>query len=212
MDTPADHRPVEDIVEDIETWLIERSLEANRGEARVSYAGDGLACAIRLPLAETFDNLADARLSSALSPPPAPRPEGPVAAARKGRVLVVEDEPLVALAIEEELRAVGYTVLGPVASAARAIPLIAEPGCEAALVDANLDGQPVDDIVAALTERGVPFAFATGYGREALPRPFRDAPLLTKPFSHSQLLAIVEQLLAGHRATSTGSDLPPARP
>ncbi|MCB9967559.1 MAG: MEKHLA domain-containing protein [Geminicoccaceae bacterium] len=192
--------------------LIERSLEANRGEARVSYAGDGLACAIRLPLAETFDNLADARLSSALSPPPAPRPECPVAAARKGRVLVVEDEPLVALAIEEELRAVGYTVLGPVASAARAIPLIAEPGCEAALVDANLDGQPVDDIVAALTERGVPFAFATGYGREALPRPFRDAPLLTKPFSHSQLLAIVEQLLAGHRATSTGSDLPPARP
>ncbi|MEZ5866089.1 MAG: hypothetical protein R3D25_19195 [Geminicoccaceae bacterium] len=59
-------------------------------------------------------------------------------------------------AIEEELRAAGYEVLGPVASAERALPLIATPGCEAALVDANLDGRPVDDIVAALTEQGCP--------------------------------------------------------
>ncbi len=190
--------------------LIERSLEANRGEARVSYAGDGLACDIRLPLVEVIDSLAEARRLSALATAPPPElPERPAPAPRPGRVLVVEDEPLVALAIEEELRAAGYDVLGPVASAERAIPMIAEPGCAAALVDANLDGRPVDDIVAALTEHGVPFAFATGYGREALPAPFQDAPLLTKPFSHSQLLAVVGQLLA---TDGTPADpVPPAQ-
>ena len=53
--------------------------------------------------------------------------------------------------------------------------------------DANLGGDPVDEIAAALTRKGIPFAFATGYGREALPHGFRDRPVITKPFRDSPL-------------------------
>jgi hypothetical protein len=54
-------------------------------------------------------------------------------------------------------------------------------------VDANLRGQPVDDIAAALTRKGIPFVFVTGYGREALPSSFAHARTLKKPFTEEQL-------------------------
>lgn len=182
------------------TTLIERSLEANGGEARISYTGDGIVCEARLPLAASMGSLGKAPPSfqPGQTQPSAPWPARPAARVRTGRVLVVEDEPLVAMAIEEELEAAGHVVVGPVASVERALLMLDEHGCEAALVDANLDGGPVDALVAALTEQGVPFAFATGYGREALPARHRDAPLLSKPFSHGQLLRTVGQLLARH--------------
>jgi predicted homoserine dehydrogenase-like protein len=58
-----------------------------------------------------------------------------------------------------------------------------------------LAGQSVDELAAALTQRNIPFAFVTGYGREALPLGFREAVVLGKPFSKHQLRSVVQALL-----------------
>ena len=118
------------------------------------------------------------------------------------RLLIVEDELLVALDIETILSDAGLVVLGPVSSASEALTLIADGGPDAALLDANLGGEPITEVARSLSERGIPFAYVTGYGRESLPEGY-EAPIVTKPFDAGQLLAAVRYLLDG--ATGTGS-------
>ena len=72
--------------------------------------------------------------------------------------------------------------------------LIEEASFDGALLDGNLAGNPVDDLALALTRKGAPFVFVTGYGREALPVPFRDGAIIEKPFSREQVLAALERL------------------
>ena len=110
-------------------------------------------------------------------------------------MLVVEDEPLVALEIETELAEAGATVVGPAGTLEAAARLIEAEPLDAALLDANLAGRPVDTLAAALDARGVPFAFASGYGPAGLPEGFRDRPLLGKPFGAEALVALVAALL-----------------
>jgi DNA-binding response OmpR family regulator len=117
------------------------------------------------------------------------------------RVLVVEDELLVALDIESIVTEAGMVVIGPASTAAEALRLIDTTTFDAALIDANLNGEPIDEVAAALGERAIPFAYVTGYGRESLPAA-HPAPIVTKPFDAAQLLAAVRQLLA----TSGGPD------
>jgi CheY-like chemotaxis protein len=112
------------------------------------------------------------------------------------RILVIEDEVLLSMDIEASLIEAGYTVVGPAGTLERARQLVGEERLDAALVDANLSGHPVDAIVAALTRRKIPFAFVTGYGRDALPEGFREAALLSKPFSSRELLQKVRSLCA----------------
>ena len=69
-----------------------------------------------------------------------------------------------------------------------ALRAIEHASFDGALLDANLRGEPVGDIAAALTRRNIPFVFVTGYGREALPESFGHAMMLTKPFTQEQLL------------------------
>jgi len=112
-------------------------------------------------------------------------------------VLLVEDEPLVALEIEAHLLDLGCEIVGPAATVAAARELIETYRCDAALLDANLGGRRVDELAARLRDRGVPFAFATGYGREAAPARFADIPVLTKPFSIGELLSVLSSLIEG---------------
>jgi len=86
-------------------------------------------------------------------------------------------------------------LIGPVGSTAEALALIERTTFDAALLDANLLGQPVSEIAAALTRKRVPFAFVTGYGREGLPEAFARAALLPKPFSQEQLLGVASGLV-----------------
>jgi CheY-like chemotaxis protein len=111
------------------------------------------------------------------------------------RLLVVEDEMLVALALSAGLQDAGAEVLASTGSASEALDIIESQPLDGALLDANLKGRPVDDIAAALTRRNVPFVFVTGYGRESLQRAFATAPLLAKPFSQAQLLEAATQLV-----------------
>jgi CheY-like chemotaxis protein len=177
--------------------LIEQSLLAHGGVASIRYAADGVTCEIRLPLPERELGTGGAYAIA--------RPDGAGALARSiphpksglagARVLVVEDEPLVAMDIVSRLTEAGCNVIGPAGTLEKAKSLIEASELDAALVDANLAGNPVDAIAAALTRRKVPFAFVTGYGREALPAGFRDAPIVAKPFTEQELLTTITQIV-----------------
>ncbi|MEI7806670.1 MAG: response regulator [Hyphomicrobiales bacterium] len=75
------------------------------------------------------------------------------------RVLVVEDEPLVAIMLEEALRDFGYAVVGPVENLKSAIQLAATERIDTAIVDINIDGQVATTVADRLMERGIPFLF-----------------------------------------------------
>lgn len=170
--------------------LIERTLAAAAGRATLTDRPDGLTARLEMPLAEARPGP---------EPEPAPKPADlalPRPRIHDGtRVLLVEDEPLVALDIKSQLIALGCTVAGPAATPERALALVEAGNLDAALVDGNLGGRPVDAVIRALADRGIPFAFVTGYGREALPAAFQDAPLLAKPFAPDQLSATLRALL-----------------
>jgi CheY-like chemotaxis protein len=166
------------------------------GEAVVHYYGDGLTCGITLPLPQ------EARLhpASYFAPPPAaagtPSSNQPINKTLKGKkILVIEDEPLLSMDMEASLVEVGCEVAGPAGTLAKAKQLIASADYEAALLDANLAGESVDELAAALTQRNIPFAFVTGYGTDALPQGFREARVLGKPFGKQQLRSVVQALL-----------------
>ena len=178
------------------TTLIEQSLHAHGGEALVRYAGNGVICEIRLPLPTLPRRQSGTRL-------PDSNPHAPwggdgaarMAALEHRRVLVVEDEPVVAMDVMAILQEAGCTVIGPAGTVTEARRLIETADFDAALLDANLSGEPVDELAAALTARNTPFAFVTGYGKEGLPEAFRRAPLLPKPFSPQQLIETVRALI-----------------
>jgi len=102
---------------------------------------------------------------------------------------------LVSMELESDLEAAGCEVIGPAATLAEAQTLVEGADYDAALLDVNLKGQPVDELANLLTKKNRPFAFVTGYGRDALPSGFRGAVVLGKPFSGDQLLATAEVLL-----------------
>ena len=177
------------------TTLIDRSLETAGGTARLTYGADGLTCVLDLPLKDEGAGV-PVPADGAGPSPPRTSPAQPAGRIRGRRVLVVEDEPLVAMDLEASLEAAGCEVVGPAPSVARALALIAEAELDAAVIDANLGGDPVDAVADALVAHGVPFAFSTGYGREALPARHREKPVLTKPFPPSRLLAVIADLLS----------------
>jgi two-component sensor histidine kinase len=110
------------------------------------------------------------------------------------RVLVVEDEVLVAMVVIDMLEEIGVRPFGPVQSVEQALAAIAGEGLDAALLDGNLGGAQVDAVAAALTRKGVPFVFVSGYARDSLPAAFRNAPLLSKPFRRAELIAALRGL------------------
>lgn len=104
------------------------------------------------------------------------------------RVLVVEDESLVAMLLETILEDMGCIPVGPastveegLATAAGAEPL------DAALLDVNVAGRQVFPIAEALKDRGVPFVFSTGYGEGGLPDEWRGHPTVQKPFTEAAI-------------------------
>jgi CheY-like chemotaxis protein len=104
------------------------------------------------------------------------------------RVLVVEDEGLVAMMLEDLLEDLGCELAGSMASVGAALAWIEAGGeADAALLDVNLGGEPVFPVAEALRARGVPFAFTTGYGETRNPR-FKDTVLLGKPIRLERLV------------------------
>ncbi|HXG79436.1 MAG TPA: response regulator [Methyloceanibacter sp.] len=107
------------------------------------------------------------------------------------RILVVEDEFLIAFDIAGVLEQAGLSVVGPAGNVADALSAIERDVVHGALLDAHLAGEPVGRVADALKARGIPFAFVSGYGREQLPAAHRAAPLVKKPFTGRDLLAAI---------------------
>jgi PAS domain S-box-containing protein len=177
------------------TTLIEQSLEAHGGAARLAYDAEGLTCEIRLPV-QKGDRapIAGASRSGLAAAASAIEDSSRREAVRGTRVLVVDDEPLVAMDVVGILAEAGCEVLGPAGTLAAAKALISRGEFDFALLDANLGGQPVDELAEAVADRKIPFAFLTGYARDGLPQAFRDAPMIGKPFTRKQIVDVLGQL------------------
>lgn len=101
------------------------------------------------------------------------------------RVLVVEDESLVAMLLEAILEDMGCTPVGPAATVDDGMALVESETLDAALLDVNVAGHQVFPVAEALRARGVPFVFSTGYGEGGLPDEWRGQATLQKPFTES---------------------------
>ena len=111
------------------------------------------------------------------------------------RVLVVEDEPLIAFDVADHLRDAGFEVIGPAASVSAALRLIESQGCDLAVLDVNLGRETAAPIAEVLNTKSLPFIALSGYSSDQLPEIFQRAPLLTKPVNSKKLVSVLRRCL-----------------
>uniref|UniRef100_B0T6I7 Response regulator receiver protein n=1 Tax=Caulobacter sp. (strain K31) TaxID=366602 RepID=B0T6I7_CAUSK len=111
------------------------------------------------------------------------------------RILLVEDEALVAYLLEDMLADVGCTVVGLAARVDQALELIRTIPIDAAVLDVCLDNEFSYPIADALLARGIPFMFSTGYARDRLRDGYKGFPMLQKPYHPRELEKILTTLL-----------------
>lgn len=103
------------------------------------------------------------------------------------RVLVVEDEAAISMLLEDMLLDFGCTVVGPAARLSTALEMAASEAFEVAILDVNVAGEPIYPVAEAIVKRNLPIVFSTGYGGAGIREPFRDRPVVQKPFSQADL-------------------------
>ena len=113
------------------------------------------------------------------------------------RILIVEDDVLLAWHLEDLLTTLGHDVIGPATRVALAMELARESEIDLAVLDINLAGTKSFPVADILCQRGIPFAFATGYGAEGLVDGYRDFPVLRKPYSQEDLEHTIAQVIRG---------------
>ena len=164
------------------------------GEARIDYRPAGVRATLRAgqaamaPRPETVPDAPAARPAEAA--PAANR----ASSLRGAKVLIVEDAVLLALELETGLSEAGAEVIGPAYELEEAMALLDRP-IDAAVLDANLNGQSVTPVAEALARRHVPFVFATGYGEAGGAPGGFDAPVIRKPYDVTQVAAAVAEIL-----------------
>jgi PAS domain S-box-containing protein len=147
------------------------------GGVSVDYAPSGLVWRLECPAGSIIDGH---HVSSVADKPPLH-----VASGR--RVLVVEDEPLIAAEIADILELAGFQVIGPASGVKEALRLLEREGCDTAVLDVNLGAETSEPITRELIRIGTPFVVLSGYSREQLPVSFRLAPLIHKPLQATVL-------------------------
>ncbi len=111
---------------------------------------------------------------------------------------MVEDEAMIAMLIEDMLADLGCAVIGPAHGLAEGLALArGETGMDAALLDVNLNGQPVFELADELRAKGVPMIFSTGYGELALREVDKGALVVHKPFRAQELAQALEEAFGG---------------
>jgi DNA-binding NtrC family response regulator len=113
------------------------------------------------------------------------------------RVLVVEDDTMVALVLETALEDAQCIILGPFGDLAGAMAAAQQEAPDLAVLDINLGGAMVFPLAELLDARGVPFLLLSGYGDAGLPEDKPDWPVCAKPFKLSDLIAALARLLEG---------------
>jgi len=119
------------------------------------------------------------------------------------RVLIVEDEIIVALFLEDLLAEFGYEVAGVVSHLDDA--MAHHPDYDVAVLDVHLNGHPVFEFADALAARGTPFVFATGYGARGIPDRHAGRPVVQKPFQPDELKWILSQALESRNEPNIGA-------
>jgi CheY-like chemotaxis protein len=112
------------------------------------------------------------------------------------RVLVVEDEALVAILIESLLEDCDATVVGPCGTVESALEAVRSETFDLAVLDVNLHGLRVYPVAELLAERNIPFLFLSGYGEGAIPLGRSTWKVCAKPFKISELMAMLQETLA----------------
>lgn len=108
------------------------------------------------------------------------------------RILVVEDDYLIAEDVRFDLEQAGAVVIGPAPSVEKALRLLkGDPAIDAAVLDVNLNGERSFPVAERLAAQAIPFLFATGYSSADIPAEWRHAPIVTKPLQ----VACVARLL-----------------
>jgi len=118
------------------------------------------------------------------------------AAGRRLRILLVEDEPIIAMTAEDMLDAIGCDVVASAATLEEALAASARGGFDVAMLDINLNGVASLPVADALEQGGTPFIFTTGYGVEGCGR-HRDVPLVAKPYRIVDLQAALARATEG---------------
>lgn len=114
------------------------------------------------------------------------------------RILIVEDEYLVADALQYELESVGIETIGPVGTIGSAIVMIAaEPVIHGAILDLSLDGKPAFAVADALIARDIPLIFVTGHDRSHLPCQYREVAICQKPAPIDLILQTMARVVGG---------------
>lgn len=112
------------------------------------------------------------------------------------RVLVLEDNGILAEELRELLQQFECNVIGPVKTAAAAEEVLREQVIEAAVLDINLNGERTFAPADAMRDAGIPFLFISGYSRSSVPERFKDVPFLEKPVVHAELASAVSEAVA----------------
>jgi CheY-like chemotaxis protein len=112
------------------------------------------------------------------------------------RLLIVEDDPYIALALEETLSEFGLIIAGLARSVEEAVRLSSGDGVDLALLDVNIGHERIDPVADALAARGCPFIFTTGCGRAGLPEAHLERSMVEKPFYVEEILAALRSELS----------------
>ncbi len=110
------------------------------------------------------------------------------------RILVVEDEILIAMEIEGALKRLGCVIIGPVGKLESALQIARDETIDAAILDVNIRGGRTYPVAKVLLARDIPFILASGYGDWALPEALQGQPRLTKPFRSDDVVKAVRAI------------------
>ena len=157
--------------------------------ARCDFLPGGLSCTLTMP-SRSFPTRRRERET------PAPAAADPDGRMPEGRILVVEDEPLIAMEFHRLLSQAGLDVSGPVATLDRALDLAGDQTLTGAIIDINLGSETSYPVADRLCESGVPVIFVTGYDAETVPMRFAARTVLQKPIEPHVLLAALRRELA----------------
>ena len=140
--------------------------------------------------------------------PGKPRPAISTSGARRARrLLVVEDECLIALNLVEQLAELGYVVIGPAFTMAEALHLAAVAAFDVAVVDLKLQGVFAGEVADILIRRQIPFLFVTGYSEVPDRKRYKNIAVLTKPVRTLDLQRAVEDVLAAYREAGSAKSM-----
>ena len=111
-------------------------------------------------------------------------------------ILIVEDEPLIAMMLEDFLESMGHTIHSTCDTVDQALAVATKGGFDLAILDVNLKGESVWPVATALREKGTPFVLASGGHVDPPPPEFQNAPMIEKPFTIDRVTPIIEAALA----------------